>query len=75
MHYLRESPTPEQWQVAAWLAIVLCVLLGSIGFYYSFQAPPEKLDLAREIRTYCWAFYILAGSIYALKRGVERWFG
>lgn len=63
-----EPTTPAQWQVIAWAIIVVFVVIGSIGFYFSFQAAPEKAQLAQQVRYYSLAFYGLAAGVYAAKR-------
>ena len=69
-----EPTTPGQWQVIAWASIILFVIVGSVGFYYSYQAPPDKIDLARQLRTCSLAFYGLAAAVYAIKRLVAAFF-
>lgn len=75
MRYPDEPTTPEQWQVIAWAAILLCLVLGGVGLYFAWQAPSEKAELARQLRDYSLAFWGLAAAVYALKRGVEYFLG
>jgi len=67
--------TPEQWQVIAWASIVVLLFLGSVGLYVSFQAPPEKIELARQLRHYSLVSYGLAAGVYATKRIVGYFLG
>ena len=63
-----EPTTRAQWRVIAWAGIVLLLVVGSVGFYFSFQAPPDKAQLAQQLRYYSLAFYGLAAAVYAVKR-------
>ena len=63
-----EPTTPGQWQVIAWASIILFVIIGSVGLFYSYQVPPDKIDLARQLRTYSLIFYGMAAAMYAIKR-------
>ena len=66
---LPDKPTtPAQWQVIAWAGIVLFVVVGSVGLYFSFHAPPEKVQLAQQLRSYSLTSYGLAVAVYAIKR-------
>ncbi len=66
--YPEEPTTPAQWKVIAWACIVLFLSLGSVGFYFLFQAPPDKPQLAQQLRYYSLAFCCLAAVVYAVKR-------
>jgi hypothetical protein len=70
-----EPTTPAQWRVIAWAGIVLLLVVGSVGFYFSFQAPPDKAQLAQQLRYYSLAFYGLAAAVYAVKRVVGFFVG
>jgi len=70
-----EPTTPEQWQVIAWAAIVLLLVVGSVGLYVSFQAPPDKAQLAQQLRHYSLTFYGLAAAVYVVKRAVSFFAG
>ena len=74
-NYPDEPTTPAQWQVIACTAIVLFLVVGSVGFYFSFQAPPDKAQLAQQLRYYSLAFYGLAAAVYAVKRVVAFFVG
>jgi len=67
-NYPDEPTTPAQWQVIAWAAIVLFLVVGSVGLYFSFQAPPDKAQLAQQLRYSSLAFFGLAAAVYAVKR-------
>jgi hypothetical protein len=71
MRWPDEPTTPEQWQVIAWGAVMLFVVVGSIGIWYSFSAPAAKVDLARQIRWYSLSLWALAAVIYGVKRAIE----
>jgi hypothetical protein len=72
MGYARiERPTPEQWQVAAWMFIVALASLGSVGLWFAFQAPPAKADIARQLLWIGIASWSLAFVVWAFKRGIE----
>lgn len=66
--YPDEPTTPEQWQVIAWASILLLIVLGGVGVYFSLQAPPDKIELARQLRYYSLGSWGLATGIYAVKR-------
>ena len=70
-----EPTTPQQLRVIAWATIVLFAVVGTVGFCYSFQAPPEKVDAAQQLRIYCLACYGLAAGVYAAKRLVGYFIG
>jgi hypothetical protein len=73
MAYLRERPTREQWQVAAWMFIVVLAVMGSVGLWCGFRAPAEHRDIAQQlIRIGEWS-WIAAVAVWGFKRGVE-WF-
>ncbi len=46
MAYLRERPTPEQLQVAAWMLIVASAAMGSVGLWFGLRAPAQDPDIA-----------------------------
>jgi len=70
-----EPTTPGQWQVIAGACIVLFLVAGSVGLYLSFQAPPEKVEVARQLRNYSLAFYGLALGVYVIKRLIRLFLG
>ena len=74
LRYPDKPTTPEQWKVIAWGLIGLCVVLGSIGFWYSFRAPAGKAQLIQEIRWYSLVFWAVAAAVYGVKRLMERFF-
>lgn len=74
-NYPDEPTTPAQWQVIAWAAIVLFLVVGSVGFYFSFQTPPDKAQLAQQLRYSSLAFYGLAAAVYGVKRVVAFFVG
>jgi hypothetical protein len=67
-----EPTTSEQWQVIAWAAIVVCLVLGGIGMGCSFWAPANKAELAAAVRWYSLMSWLLAAAIYGLKRVIEH---
>ena len=69
--YNVDSPTPEQWAVIAWLAIVVFAAIGLAGLYVSWNPPADKAELALRLRAYSFAFLGLAAGIYAFKRFVR----
>ncbi len=66
-----EPTTPEQWQVIAWGCIVVFLLIGAVGLYYSLNAPEDKIDLARQIQYRSLAFWVMAAAVYGTKRALE----
>jgi hypothetical protein len=68
-----DPSTPGEWHVLAWAGMVLFLVLGSIGFYYAYHAPPEKAALAQKLQGYSCACYALAAGVYAINRGIS-WF-
>jgi len=48
---------------------------GTVGLYFSFQAPPDKAQLAQQLRYSSLAFYGLAAVVYAVKRVVAFFVG
>ena len=72
MGYRRiERPTPEQWQVVAWMFIVALAGLGSVGLWFALQAPPAKADIARHLLWIGIASWSLATIVWGMKRGIE----
>ena len=67
-----EPTTPQQWQVIAWSAILLAIVLGAIGFWCSYMAPAQKTDLAGQVRWCSFAAWGVAGALYLVKILVER---
>ena len=63
MRYPDEPTTPEQWQVIAWAAILLFLVVGGVGLYFAWHAPPEKAELAQQLRHYSLAFWSLAAAV------------
>jgi len=72
---LREPSTPAQWQVIAWASILLLLIAGSVGLYYSFHAPPDKIELARQLRNYSLVSYALAACVYGIKKLIAIFVG
>jgi len=68
-----ETPTPEQWQVAAWMAIVALAVLGTVGLWFGFQAPPAKADIGSQLKVIGVICWLLAFGLWGFKRGIE-WF-
>ena len=73
--YPDEQTTPEQWQVIAWASILLFIVVGGVGFYFSLQAPPDKIELARQLRCCSLGFWGLAAGIYTVKRLIGFFLG
>jgi hypothetical protein len=81
---MREGPTFElrqgcmmrptssaELQTIVWTIIVVALILGSIGLWYSFGAPEAKADVAAKLRFYslaCWAF---AAAVYGGYRALD----
>jgi len=67
---MRETSSAE-WQTIIWTIIVVSLILGTIGMWYSFGAPEAKAALAFKLRIYslaCWAFAALVyGGYWALE--------
>lgn len=62
--------TAEQWQVIAWGAIVLLVVLGSVGLYVEWRAPDVVVaERARYLNFIAWSAALV---IYLLKRVLTR---
>jgi hypothetical protein len=53
-------------------AIFVCVVLGSIGFWYSCKAPAANAALAKGVRWYSLVSWTLAVGIYGIKRLIGR---
>jgi hypothetical protein len=73
MAYLSERPTAEQWRMAAWMFIVVFATIGTVGLWYGFRAPPNQVEIARQliwVGMWAWA---AANATWGFKRGVE-WF-
>ena len=66
--------TPEQGEVIVWMFIIAFLVAGSVGFYFAFQAPPAKAQVAAQLQLYCWAFYGLAAVVYISKRVIANYF-
>lgn len=56
-------------------SIILFLVVGSVGFYFSFQAPPDKVQLAQQLRYNGLAFYGLTAGVYAIKRMIGFFIG
>lgn len=70
---LRQRPTPEEWQIVAWMVIVPLVVMGVVGLWYASGAGSEKAEIAQQLRTISLACWGLAAGVWAMKRGLE-WF-
>jgi hypothetical protein len=68
---LSERPTPQQWQVAAWMFIVALATLGSIGLWFGFRAPVDKADIARQLIWIGVSAWVAAVMVWGFKRGIE----
>jgi len=68
-----ETPTPEQWQVAAWMFIGVLVGLGSVGLWYGFQAPADRSDIGAQLKSLGVVCWLLTIGVWGFKRGVA-WF-
>jgi len=62
--------TAEQWQVMAWGAIVLLVILGAVGLYVEWRAP--NIELAERARYLNFIAWSVALGIYLIKRVLTR---
>jgi hypothetical protein len=63
--------TSADLQTIIWTIIVVALILGSIGLWYSFGASEAKAALAAKLRLYslaCWAF---AAVVYGGYRALE----
>ena len=60
--------TPEQLSVIVWTFILLLLVLGAIGMWYSLRAPAEKADQASQLFWISLASWSLAAGIYGGKR-------
>lgn len=69
--YLRERPTPEQWQAVAWMFIVVLAVMGMTGVWYGFSVPPDKLDIGNQLKGLGVVCLVLAIGAWGIKRGVE----
>jgi len=70
-----ETPTREQWLVAAWMTIVVLGAMGAVGLWYEFNAPPDKAEAGRQLiatGAACWA---LAAGVWGVKRAAELFVG
>jgi hypothetical protein len=74
-YHLSKRPTPEEWQIVAWMFIVVLAGLGSVGLWYAFQAPQDKADIARQVMWIGIASWLLAMFTWGFKRGVEHFVG
>jgi hypothetical protein len=66
-----ERPTPEQWQVAAWMLMGALAAIGLVALWYGFRAPPEKADIARQLVAIGVSSWVAVIGLWAVKRGVE----
>jgi len=61
--------TSADLQTTVWTIVIVSLILGSVGMWYSFGAPEAKADLAAKLRLYslaCWAFAaVLYGAYWA----------
>jgi hypothetical protein len=73
MAYLRERPTAEQWQVAAWMFIVVMAVMGSVGSWFGLRASVENRDIAQQLIRLGVLSWIAAVAVWGVKWGVE-WF-
>jgi len=73
MAYLRERPTPEQLQVAAWMLIVVLAAMGSVGLWFGLRAPAQDRDVAQQLIRLGAASLVAAICVWGLKRGLQ-WF-
>jgi hypothetical protein len=66
--------TPEQWEVVAWAAIILFVILGAVGLYFSSQAPAGKpgVSLLCFLGFSSWG---VAAALYVVKRVIGQFLG
>lgn len=63
--------TSADLHTIVWTLVIVSLVLGSIGMWYSFGAPEAKADLAFKLRLYsvgCWAF---ATVVYGVYRGLD----
>ncbi len=54
-----------------WVLIIVSLILGSVGMWYSFGAPEAKADVAAKLRLYslaCWGF---SAAIYGAYRALD----
>lgn len=68
-----ERPTPEQWQVAAWMIIVALAGMGSVALWFGVRAPADKADIAQQLIVLGVVCWLLALGSWGFKRAVE-WF-
>jgi hypothetical protein len=67
---MRQTSSAEL-QTIIWTLIIVSLILGSVGMWYSFGAPEAKADLALKLRLYslgCWAF---AAAVYGGYRALD----
>jgi hypothetical protein len=66
------SPTTSaELQTIVWTLIIVAIIMGSVGMWYSFGAPEGKADLVMKLRGYslaCWAF---AAALYGAYRAID----
>ena len=67
---LRQRPTPEEWQIVAWMAIVSLVAMGVVGLWFAAGATPEKAEIAAQLRSTSLVCLGIAGGIWTMKRGL-----
>ncbi len=63
-----EPTTPEQWRVIVWASIVLLVIVGCVGLWFSLDPPAGKAGVAAQIRSLSFVCFGVAAGIYAAKR-------
>ena len=64
--------TPEQWEVIIWAIIILFVLLGAVGLYFSYQAPANKPGVS-QFRCLGFSSLGVAAAIYVVKRVIGHY--
>jgi hypothetical protein len=64
--------TPEQWEVIAWAIIILFVVLGAVGLYFSYQAPADKPGVS-QFRFLSFCSLGVAAAIYVVKRVIGQY--
>jgi hypothetical protein len=61
--------TSADLQTIVWTIVIVSLILGLVGMWYSFGAPEAKAVLATKLRLYslgCWAFAaVLYGAYWA----------
>lgn len=67
--------TGMQLEVIVRTIIIVSIIMGAVGMWYSFGAPEAKADIAARLRGYslaCWAF---AAVVYLGKRAWDSFIG